>query len=188
MIKYLRFLSVVFSFLLVACQGDRSAEEQKPLAKPKVSRIDLDYKIQLLEAKLYGKNASFDANLASAAIQLYVEYANNFPNDKKTPKYLFKAGEISNSLGESRNAIAYFDRIYKDYPGFDKYPYTLFLQGFIYETQLDELGKAKEIYEKVITEFPNHQVAQDAAGSLQNLGKSPEQLIREFEKKNKGKS
>ena len=63
----------------------------------------------------------------------------------------------------------------------------MFLQGFIYETQLNDTSKARVIYEQVIQKYPNTQFAIDSKASIDNLGKTPEQLIKEFEAKNKKK-
>jgi hypothetical protein len=58
------------------------------------------------------------------------------------------------------------------------------LQGFIYDTYTDELGKAKEKYEFLISEYPKHVLVEQAEISIANLGKSDADLIRQFEKQN----
>jgi hypothetical protein len=46
------------------------------------------------------------------------------------------------------------------------------------------LPKAKETYEDFLKKFPDDKdYADDATMALKNLGKSPEDLIKEFEKK-----
>ena len=55
------------------------------------------------------------------------------------------------------------------------------------ETQLNDTSKARVIYEQVIQKYPNTQFAIDSKASIDNLGKTPEQLIKEFEAKNKKK-
>ena len=87
-------------------------------------------------------------------------------------------------MRQSTQAINYFNTVYTKYPNFDKAPYCLFLQGFIYESQLNDTAKARQVYQQVIEKYPNERIAEDAKASIDNMGKTPEELIREFEKKN----
>jgi hypothetical protein len=57
--------------------------------------------------------------------------------------------------------------------------------GYIHENYFQELGKAKAIYEQFLQRYPDHDFADDAQISIENLGKSPEELIRIFEEKNR---
>ena len=50
---------------------------------------------------------------------------------------------------------------------------------------LNDDAKAKIIYEEVIAKYPNLSYANDAKAAINNLGKTDEELIKEFEKKNK---
>jgi TolA-binding protein len=59
----------------------------------------------------------------------------------------------------------------------------MFLKAFVYEDQLHDLNKAKKYYEEFLEKYPDSDFADDARISLQNLGKSPEELIKEFEEK-----
>jgi TolA-binding protein len=95
---------------------------------------------------------------------------------------LFKAGDFSMGLEKSEQAIMYFDQIIANYPAFEKLPYCLFLKGFIYENQMGNMDQAKEVYLEFLNKYPDHEMAESARFSIKNLGKSPEELIKEFEK------
>ena len=70
-------------------------------------------------------------------------------------------------------------------PQHPKAPTALFMMGFIYENDLGDLNKAKETYQTFLNRYPNDpDYADDAQNALKFLGKSPEEIIREFEKKN----
>jgi TolA-binding protein len=120
---------------------------------------------------------------AKDMIALYADFVKKFPENTKAEDYLFKAGEVSMGAMQSNVAIKYFEQYYEKYPKADKAPYSLFMQGFIYETQVNNTEKAKWCYEKFISDFPAHKLAEDAKYSIANLGKSEEELIREFEAK-----
>jgi tetratricopeptide (TPR) repeat protein len=144
-------------------------------------------RIDSLENKLR-ETKGVDNMAANDLIAVYSTYAENFPQDSLVPDYLFKAGELANSVKQGTRAINIFNLLYEKYPTYKKAHYCLFLQGFIYETQLNNLEKAKEFYTKVIEKYPNEPIANDAKACIQNLGKSDEELIKEFEEKNKKES
>ena len=53
--------------------------------------------------------------------------------------------------------------------------------GFVQENYSGNLDEARRIYQLFLMEFPNHEMADDARASIDNLGKSPEEIIRGFE-------
>ena len=149
----------------------------------------LENAIAAKEKELYGDTTmTIDFSKAKDMIALYADFAKKYPDDKKAEDYLFKAGEVSMGTMQSNVAIKYFEQYYEKFPKDEKAPYSLFMQGFIYETQVKNIEKAKWYYEKFIHDFPAHKLAQDAKYSIDNLGKSEEELIREFEARLKGDS
>ena len=149
----------------------------------------LEQAIAAKEKELYGDSTmKVDFSKARDMIALYSDFVKKYPEDEKAEDYLFKAGEVSMGVMQSNVAIKYFEQYYLKFPKAEKAPYSLFMQGFIYETQLQNTEKAKWCYEKFIRDFPEHKLAEDAKYSIANLGKSEEELIREFEAKLKGDS
>ena len=55
----------------------------------------------------------------------------------------------------------------------------------MYENNLGDLNAAKSIYEQFLEKYPDDEFADDAAVSIKNLGKTPEELIKEFEEQAK---
>ena len=104
-----------------------------------------------------------DALEAKKLIGLYDQYAKQFPADTLRAEYLFKAGEISAGINDPLAGIDYYDRLYKNYPGYNKAPVALFLQGFIYENQLGRLDEAKSIYQQFLERYPEHPIASDVS-------------------------
>lgn len=168
-------LSYLLTFLLItSC----TSEQQK-----------LEQAIDAKEKELYGDSTmSVDFSKAKDMIALYADFVKKYPDDIKAEDYLFKAGEVSMGVMQSNVAIKYFEQYYEKYPKGEKAPYSLFMQAFIYETQVKNIEKAKWYYEKFIHDFPTHKLAQDAKYSIANLGKSEEELIRGFEAMMEGDS
>ncbi len=140
--------------------------------------------IKTMEDSLFSNETKMvDRTKARELIQLYVTYADEYPDDPETPGTLFKAGDMAMNMNQPRQAIEIFDRIMDQYPDYEKTPQCLFLKGYIYENDVHDLDMAKKIYEEFLQKYPDDEFADDAEISIQNLGKSPEDLIREFEEK-----
>jgi len=140
--------------------------------------------IEKLEKKLYADSAMvIDHATADEVVNAYIDFANNYPDDERAPEYLFKAAEVSMGLMKPENAITYFQKVCLDYPAYEKAPVCLFLQGFVYETQLNNNVLAQKTFLEFIEQYPGHALTDDAKFSLDNLGKSDEEIIRGFEEK-----
>ncbi len=115
----------------------------------------------------------------------YQNYTTKYPDDTIGAAYLFKAADFYRYMHKPLKSIGIYEQIYEQYPTVAKRPYALFLQGFIFENEVGNTTVAKSVYEKFIAEYPNHPIAKDVQVTLNNLGKTPEQLIQEFEEKAK---
>jgi len=137
--------------------------------------------ITILEETFSDQSKGLDKVKAQELKDAYLEYANLFPDDSLSPEYLFKAADITMNIIDSRQAINIYNRILADYPDFRKAPQCIFLKAFIFENNLNDLVNAKKYYLEFLEKYPEDDFADDAQISLDNLGKSPEELIREFE-------
>ena len=138
--------------------------------------------ITAAEDVLFSSEEGFiDKAKALELVDLYVNYANNYPGDSMAVEFLFKGAEFCLNLGEGQRSITLYDRVIQEYPDFRKVPECLFLKGYVYENYLGDLDSAKAIYLEFLERYPENEFADDAAISIQNLGKSPEELIRQFE-------
>jgi outer membrane protein assembly factor BamD (BamD/ComL family) len=162
------FYSLIF---LTACQSEseRMAEKIK------------DNEKKLLNDSTKMMNRS----VAEEQLKAYSDFSDKFPDDQRTEEFLYKAADLANGMGKTPVALELYHRFCEKYPNSSKAAYALFLQGFIYENQLKNLEKAKELYTSFLAKYPNHELAKDAKFSLDNLGKSEEELIKMFEEKNK---
>ncbi|MHC1707827.1 MAG: tol-pal system YbgF family protein [Bacteroidales bacterium] len=169
--RKLFLLSLISLSVLISCGPD--AEKQQS-------------KITKLEETLINKNeGSYDKTRAVELIQAYQEYTEAFPRDTLSAAYMFKKAELQLHAVSPAEAIKTLDKLINDYPDFRKTPECLFLKGFIYENNMNDLAKAKVAYEEFIVKYPQHYFTDDAKILIQNLGKTPEELVKEFEAKNK---
>ncbi|MDP4282711.1 MAG: tetratricopeptide repeat protein [Bacteroidota bacterium] len=134
------------------------------------------------EQALFSPTAtSFDSTTARALVKMYEKFVAKFPNDSLTPSCLLKAGNLSVTLKDGNKAIEFLEQFIKKYPNHPKAEVCLFTEGFVYGDILKKLDKARETYQLFIEKYPHSPFVNDAQMSIQTLGKSPEQIVREIE-------
>lgn len=112
-------------------------------------------------------------------------YAASAPNDPKTPEYLFDAAEIAKLLRTYDKALSLYDRLVTEYPDYKKTPSALFIKAFTLENELGRIEDAKAAYQLFLERYPENDFADDAEFSLENIGKSPEEVLKAIEAKSK---
>lgn len=146
---------------------------------------DLEAQINALEKQLYEQqNGVINKKDAANMIHLYTTFVKDHPQSEKAPEYLFKAADVSINSFHSEQTIKLFNQLIQNYPDYKKAPQALFLKAFTYENYLNQLDSAKVTYELFLEKYPGHSFANDAEVSLNNLGKSPEEIIKAFKQGN----
>jgi tetratricopeptide (TPR) repeat protein len=110
-------------------------------------------------------------------------YAISYPKNPETPEYLFKAAEIARSTQDISKTIGLYDWIYNYFPTHPNAPVSLFLKAFTLETALNEKQLAAKAYNKFLVKYPNHDLAKDVKFSFENMNKTADQMVKDFEKK-----
>lgn len=118
-------------------------------------------------------------------IDNYYLFWQAYKQDSLSPIYLYRAAEASLYINQGIKAISYLKQIESGYPDFPNMGNVIFLIGFTYDNNVMDIDAAREYYEKFLEKYPEHPLANDTKILIENLGKSPEELIREFEAKNK---
>ena len=134
------------------------------------------------------KKGKIDTSGVKSLLVAYDAFVKEYPLDTNSANFLFKEADFYRYLHQPKKSVEIYAGIYNNYPQYFKRPYALFMQGFIYENEIHNLDSAKLKYETFLRDFPKHPIAKDVAITLSNLGKSPEQMMKEFEERQQADS
>lgn len=133
-------------------------------------------------------NPDAQSGLNTAAVRKYIGISEiyaltNADRDSMSTDYLFKAGKLAMTIGAADKAQELYRWIYQIFPNSKDAPGALFTHGFTLDNQLGKKAEAKAIYEHFVNTYPDHHFADDAQFQLDNLGKSTEEIMKNFESK-----
>ncbi|MCC6726999.1 MAG: tetratricopeptide repeat protein [Saprospiraceae bacterium] len=154
--------------LFAACQSGPSKEEMAA-------------SIQKIQQEIAAEQQPTPEKMVALQNELLL-YSDAFPEDSTSMKYLAKAGETARLLQQFDKALEIFSKIEKNYPNTKEAGAAMFMKAFTLDNDLKRLDEAKTAYEAFLQKYPKDEFADDAQFLLKNLGKSPEELIKEFEK------
>jgi TolA-binding protein len=133
------------------------------------------------------KAVSVNPNLAEQAINAFNNFASTCKNDSLAPVFLLKAGQIAQTTRNFQQSQILLKKCVDEFPQFRNRGAALFLLAQVYDdaSMLNNEVEAKNIYQQIIKEYPNTVWENDAKSCILNLGKTDEQIVQEFLKKNK---
>ena len=95
-----------------------------------------------------------------------------------TDKELVELANKENSKGNSEKAIEYYERLLREFPDSEHAQMALFMIGYVQSNELRDYNKAKIVYQEFLEKYPNSELAVSVKFELDNMGKSPEDLIK----------
>jgi TolA-binding protein len=118
------------------------------------------------------------AGLWSVALENYQNLVRDHPGSVLAENASFNIAAIQhNNLQNFQAAVDGYKLFLAKYPDGKKAPTVLFLIGFLYHNELKNLDSAKAFYERFLAKYPSHEMAMSAQFELQNLGKSPDEIL-----------
>lgn len=133
---------------------------------------------------------SAEDNLKNNKVQEAVTDFENFvkdnPESEKAPEALTKLASIYQnkmlknlSVRESlEKSVQIYRQVYDDYPNSIQAPTSLFMSAFILANELQKYHLAEVSYQLFLQKYPNHELANSAREELNNLGLSPEEILK----------
>jgi outer membrane protein assembly factor BamD (BamD/ComL family) len=161
-------LSIIFALSLFSCSP---------------SHDEMINKITKMESELKSSQ-KVDSNAVTGLLSTYQNFASKYAEDTMAPEYLYKAAGLAVGFNRGTQAIDIYESIINTYPEYKRVPECYFMEAFAYENVIGNIAKANEFYNRFLVKFPKHDLADDAQSAIKYLGKSPEEMVREFERMN----
>ena len=132
---------------------------------------------------------SLKENNVDQAIKSIESLLNEYPASSLAPKALVQLASIyQNRLVKNINikqssdrAQKYYFQVYEKYPDSKNAPQSLFLSGFILSNDLQNYDEATSRYKLFLKKYPSHSLALSAQEELDNMGLSPEEILKRTE-------
>ncbi|MBK8445137.1 MAG: tetratricopeptide repeat protein [Sphingobacteriales bacterium] len=172
------FLSIILLIATLAACRQPSAT---------ASRDDLLNTIKDSEKSMLDNSNALTLDTAKARVVMssYEQFLAAYPKDSLAPEILFKSAEYYKTFRQFDKSIANYKIISEQFPTYEKAPHSLFLMGFMNENDLKNLNEAKKYYQLFLQKYPQHDLADDVQFSLDNMGKTPEQIMEMLQQKQK---
>ena len=131
--------------------------------------------------------SNIDEGKFAEAIEDFKRIINEYPKSNYTAASKFELGKLYQGhvlpripREESiKEAINYYSQINTEYPDSVEAVSSLFMIAFLEANEIGNLDKARETYEEFLKRYPNHELAISARAELNNLGKTPEEILQE---------
>lgn len=132
---------------------------------------------------------SIEANVneGNKAIKAFTDFAYYCKEDTLAPVFLIKSAQIAKSINNLPQAKLCLEKCIEGHQNFKNRGAAMFLLAQMYdeERQLNDEEKAKEIYINIMHSYPKTAWARDAKAAMEMLGKTDEEIIKEFTEKKK---
>ncbi len=156
------------SILVLACSSEDTAAK-------------LSEEITALETAI-GEDPGNSKDQIISLLGKYEEIAALGSIDEKTKiDYLLRAGEMASLVNQHDKSIGYYEQVLKEHSNHVKAATALFMKGYTLDDKLNKLEEAKAVYEAFLAKYPENDFADDTQFLLDNLGKSEEEIIKQFE-------
>lgn len=162
--KILTSLIIAVSLLLAGCVNESVSE-----------------RIARLEKQAFSTDGNVEPQMAEQLVNAYCDFATQYPDDEMSAEYLFKAIDVSMNFDQPQKTLLIINELAQKYPDYEQTSTAIFVKGFIYETRYNNVEQAKAAYEEYLELYPDGALAPDCRASIENLGLSPDELVRKFE-------
>jgi hypothetical protein len=155
-----------------ACKG--------PVTQQDRAQMELD-SIAMMEDKVFGDSLELaELTLAYDLATRMALFADSFPQHPKAGGMLFRSADLCQGLNQGSLSIKRFERFRRNFPKDSLVADALFMEGHVAETILADTALAKRKYNEFIGLYPDHPFAPGAKFSIENMGKTEEEMIQDL--------
>jgi tetratricopeptide (TPR) repeat protein len=182
-----KLLTIILpSILIASCSSetDLKIEQATTVVNPINTEVERLAEINKYTEILFSDSLNFDVKAANNLLAAYEEYIKHDSFESESKNVQFKAGELAKSLSKPHVAIGHFNDLLERAPKHEKAGLALFYKAMIIGDMLHEDDLAKRTYQEFIDNYPTHPFVESAKASIGLQGKSLDDIVKEFEKKN----
>ena len=166
--KVTSMLCVIAMLMAVSCKH----------APKEMSRDELFATIDSIEKPLMqdAQLQAVDSVQGRQLVDLYVRFADAFPEDSLTPAYLHRAAQVCNGMGQFDDMANYYDRVIDNYGDYQHLDECYYEKGIA----LDNAGRkdaARDAYQQFLDNYTDHFLTEDIRRAMSLLDMSDELLI-----------
>lgn len=134
--------------------------------------------VKAVEKTLMGENWTINMDVASQVAETYCKFVEQNPDDSTAPTWLFHAMEINVTMKNADKSVELCNQLIDKYPSSNWSPKSLMLLGsYVYEDQMKDTALAHKAYQRLIDEYPNSDLVNDAQVLIKCLGLTDEEKL-----------
>lgn len=116
------------------------------------------------------------------ALLLYEQLVQDYPEAPEAAEALFRSAVLYyNEQKDVLKAATTYELVCEKYPETEYAHKGLFIAAFTYENEIGNLDRARVAYNKYLANYPDSSWASEAQFALENLGKTPEELLESLQ-------
>ena len=173
-------LFFLLPILWLGC-APKSPEELHTLATEAHGAGDIDKAVKNFEKlaqKYPDSEYAFKAQFMRSYLSSDTTEKDVSSTDLAYQEYFFNEAQQLQIDGEFEEAVKYYQKFLQEYPDNEKYAYKAqFMIGFIFNESLKDTAKARQAFKKVLEDYPENDLSDDARWMIENLDKGPEDII-----------
>jgi len=157
-------LFALLAFGMLACGG-----KEKKLTIEDLKEV---------ESTLFNEDHSMNMEAAPKVAETFCQFVEQNPNDSTAATWLFHAMEINVLLKDADKSTELCNRLVKEYPDSEWTPRALLYVGsFVYNDQLNDTAQAHVMFQRLIDDYPDSPLVEDAKKSIEFLGLTSEEIM-----------
>ena len=131
------------------------------------------------EATLFNEDQTANQDLAPEVAEKYCKFVEQNPDDPTASGWLYHALEINVFITKNADkSVEISNKLMEDYPDSEWAPMSLFLMGaYVYNDQIKDTAQAHVALQRLIDEYPESELVEDAKSFIGYLGLTPEQIM-----------
>ena len=182
---FLIFLVAIFCFSCRNNSNEITVEKPEEIKDTIIDSFEERTKeIEKYTAILFSDSLNTNDEVALKLLASYEDFIKNHSFEGISKEYQFRAGELAKALNKPHVAIRHFNGLLERDANHKRAPLALFYKAMVIGDLLQEHENAKRFYQEFIDKYPDHPLVPSAKESIKLQGKSLEEIVKEFEKKN----